>query len=308
MPLDWQAKSLWQSLAAILPGLTVEVLAEAGSTNSVLLERAHQGDTRPCLLVAEHQSAGRGRLGRVWQSAPGSSLTFSLGLRLAPADWSGLSLAVGLALAEALEPDDLTPKRVALKWPNDLLLRDERGPRKVCGILVETVSTGAANALSHTGAAITANDAGPTGRYAVVGVGLNILPQAVSRSAAETGLGSGYACLHELNPAIDAPMALAQVGPPLLRALLAFEREGFAPLRQRFAARDLLLHQAVRTSVAGLTDAGIEGIADGVDERGVLWLKSGGRRVAVSSGEVSVRTAGMARWSVPAVGGVRPPA
>ena len=142
----------------------------------------------------------------------------------------------------------------------------------------------------------------------MVGVGLNILPQAVSRSAAETGLGSGYACLHELNPAIDAPMALAQVGPPLLRALLAFEHDGFAPLRQRFAARDLLLHQAVRTSVAGLTDAGIEGIADGVDERGVLWLKSGGRRVAVSSGEVSVRTAGMARWPVPAVGGVRPPA
>ena len=287
MPLDWQAQTLSQSLVAILPGLTVEVLAEAGSTNSVLLERARQGDTRPCLLVAEHQSAGRGRLGRVWQSAPGSSLTFSLGLRLAPADWSGLSLAVGLALAEALEPDDLTPKRVALKWPNDLLLRDDRGPRKACGILVETVSTGAAYAVSN---------GAPAGRYAVVGVGLNILPQAVSRSAAETGLGSGYGCLYELNPAIDAPTALAQVGPPLLRALLAFERDGFAPLRQRFAARDLLLHQAVRTSQPGLTDAGIEGIADGVDERGVLWLKADGRRVAVTSGEVSVRTAGMDRW------------
>ena len=285
MPLDWQAKSLWQSLAAILPGLTVQVLAEAGSTNSVLLERARQGDTRPCLLVAEHQSAGRGRLGRVWHSAPGSSLTFSLGLRLAPAEWSGLSLAVGLALAEALEPDDLAPQRLALKWPNDLLLRDDRGPRKACGILVETVSTDAAN------------DAAPTARYAVVGVGLNILPQAVSRSAAETGLSSGYACVRELNPAIDAPMALAQVGPALLRALLAFEREGFAPLRERFAARDLLLHQAVCTSLAGLTDAGIEGIADGVDERGVLWLKSGGRRVAINSGEVSVRSEAMARWT-----------
>lgn len=286
--LDWQAKTLWQSLVAILPGLTVEVLAEAGSTNSVLLERARQGDTRPCLLVAEHQSAGRGRLGRVWQSTPGSSLTFSLGLRLAPTDWSGLSLAVGLALAEALEPDDLATKVVALKWPNDLLLRDDRGPRKVCGILVETVSAG------------TAAAEGSAGRYAVVGVGLNILPQAVSRSAAEAGLGSGYACLHELNPAIDAPMALFQVAPPLLRALLAFERDGFAPLRQRFAARDLLLHQAVRTSQPGLADAGIEGIADGVDERGVLWLQADGRRVAVSSGEVSVRTAAMARWSAPA--------
>ena len=288
MALNWGTESLWPSLATILPGLTVDVLAEAGSTNNVLLERARQGDTRPCLLVAEHQSAGRGRLGRVWQSTPGSSLTFSLGLRLAPVDWSGLSLAVGLALAEALEPDAMATHVVALKWPNDLMLRDDRGPRKVCGILVETVSAGAAN---------TATDAEPAGRYAVVGVGLNILPQAVSRSAAEAGLGSGYACLHELNPAIDAPTALAQVAPTLLRALLAFEREGFAPLRQRFAARDLLLHQAVRTSLAGLTDGGIEGIADGVDERGVLWLKSGGRRVAVNSGEVSVRTAAMARWS-----------
>ncbi len=279
--LDWQAPALSQSLQSILPGLAVEVLAEAGSTNSLLLERARQGDTRPCLLVAEHQSAGRGRLGRQWQSAPGDSLTFSLGLRLAPVDWSGLSLAVGLALADALEPNPGASPVVALKWPNDLLLRDDRGPRKACGILVETVAAGAAT----------------TARYAVVGVGLNILPQALSRSATAASLGSGYGCVHELNPAIDAPTALAQVAAPLLQALLRFERQGFAPLRPRFAARDLLLHQAVRTSQAGLIDAGIEGIADGVDERGVLWLKADGRRVAVSSGEVSVRTTGMAPHS-----------
>ena len=123
-------------------------MARSESTNSELLERARdrpdaqvgpvlgdaaptvpgvsaarQADTQPCLLVAEHQTAGRGRLGRSWQSARGASLTFSLALPLAPRDWSGLSLAVGVALAEALQPAGRdAPWRLGLKWPNDLWL------------------------------------------------------------------------------------------------------------------------------------------------------------------------------------------
>ena len=61
-------------------------------------------DTQPCLLVAEQQLRGRGRVGRSWQSRAGASLTFSLALPLSPVDWSGRSLAVGVALAGALEP------------------------------------------------------------------------------------------------------------------------------------------------------------------------------------------------------------
>jgi hypothetical protein len=129
-PLHWDAEALWQQLEPQLPGLSVEVVARISSTNTALLERARivtppaedssgvqvrrsvesgafgrrSADLQPCLLVAEHQTAGRGRQGRVWQAAPGSSLTFSLALPLAPRDWSGLSLAVGVALADALEP------------------------------------------------------------------------------------------------------------------------------------------------------------------------------------------------------------
>eukprot|EP01034_Spumella_vulgaris_P035364 gene35364-43606_t len=102
------------------------------------MRRARAGQTEPTLLVAEQQTAGRGRLGRVWQSDVGASLMLSLGLPLAPKDWSGLSLAVGVSVAESLQPTlpPLQPghsPRIGLKWPNDLWLS---GDRKLGGILV----------------------------------------------------------------------------------------------------------------------------------------------------------------------------
>ena len=106
-----------------------ERVAETGSTNADLLARvraaAASGATasRPCLLVAERQTAGRGRHGRAWHATPDASLTFSLAWPLAPRRLSGLSLAVGVALAEALDPRAGDALRIGLKWPNDLWLR-----------------------------------------------------------------------------------------------------------------------------------------------------------------------------------------
>ena len=130
-PLPWDAEALWRQLEPLLPGLAVEVVARAESTSSLLLQRLRGGrsaalqdmvlpgrrasDTQPCLLVAEHQTVGRGRMGRNWQAAPGASLIFSLALALAPTDWSGLSLAVGVALAEALDPVPAGRPRIGLK-------------------------------------------------------------------------------------------------------------------------------------------------------------------------------------------------
>jgi len=136
------------AIAPLLPGFAAEFVPEIDSTNTELMRRARAGRTGPVLLAAQIQTAGRGRLGRGWHSVSGDSLTFSLGLPLAPADWSGLSLAVGLAVAEALHP------RIRLKWPNDLWLDD----RKLGGILIETAGAGSPQAP----------------RYAVIGIGLNL--------------------------------------------------------------------------------------------------------------------------------------
>jgi BirA family biotin operon repressor/biotin-[acetyl-CoA-carboxylase] ligase len=277
----WGAEALWQALVPLLPGLSIEVVQSMGSTNSELTDRLRNasrlpGDRRegrvndlfPQLLVAIDQTAGRGRLGRHWHSTPGSSLTFSLALPLVRADWSGLSLAVGLAVAEALDPDG---RRLGLKWPNDLLLAetdvpDGRAPRlgrKLGGILIESVSVGAQ-------------------RAAVIGIGVNVLLQ----PAAEADYGT--AALTELWPEATPQDALARIGEPLVRALLAFERDGFAPLQSAYARRDVLAGQRVRTTDLALP----EGVAAGVDTDGALLVATDGAARRVVSGEVTVRLAG----------------
>jgi BirA family biotin operon repressor/biotin-[acetyl-CoA-carboxylase] ligase len=209
----WPAETIWEQVYPLLPDFTVEVLPEIDSSNSELMRRARAGQHEATLLVAERQTAGRGRMGRVWHSQAGDSLTFSIGLPLAPQDWSGLSLAVGLSLAESLHPG------IRLKWPNDLWLQD----RKLGGILVEAASMGGRSQV-------------------VVGVGLNICPRPAD------GLNTPPAALQELWPALTAPAALALVACPLIQTLMAFETSGFAPLQSRFAARDALQGRHVHTS------------------------------------------------------------
>jgi BirA family biotin operon repressor/biotin-[acetyl-CoA-carboxylase] ligase len=249
----WPAEDIWQAVWPLLPDFTVEVLPEIDSSNSELMRRARAGRLEPVLLVAERQTAGRGRLGRGWHSAAGDSLTFSLGMALAPAEWSGLSLAVGIAVAESLHP------AIRLKWPNDLWVAD----RKLGGILIETASFG---------------DGGQR-RYAVVGIGLNIAPRAAE------GLSTPPAALRDLEPAADAGGALRKIAEPLVRTLQAFEQFGFAPFQARFQARD-----ALRDRPVTLSD-GTAGTAHGVGETGSLLVHTAAGMQAVSSSEVSVRPA-----------------
>lgn len=272
--LHWSAQALWQQLEPLLPGLSVEVMAQVESTNTHLLQR-YRGphgaradelavpgrrttDSQPCLLVAEHQSTGRGRMGRSWQSASGASLTFSLALVLGPHHWMGLSLAVGVALAETLDlgraaGSPAAASQIGLKWPNDLWL-DER---KLGGILIETIAVGAR-------------------RVAVIGVGLNVLPMEVP------ALTHGYACISELDASADAPSTLHRVALPLVRALRQFEREGFEAFRERYAQRDVLRGRQVRSGA-------VEGIVQGVTAEGGLQVLSDTGLHVITSNEVSVR-------------------
>ena len=245
----WPAEAIWEEIAPLLPGFTVEVLPEVDSTNTELMRRARAGRAEPTLLVAEHQSAGRGRQGRQWASSPGDALTFSIGMPYAPRDWSGLSLLVGLVAAQALHPD------LRLKWPNDLWWQE----RKIAGILVEASSSG-----GHS--------------HVVVGMGINIRPVQTAEP-----LRTPPAALQELSPTLSAPQALAQIAGKLVRALLDFETQGFAPWQQAFDARDALKGRTVWTS------DGQQGLALGVDPLGALRLETERGQVLINSAEVSVR-------------------
>ena len=262
----WPAEDLWLALVAKQPGLTVEVLPEIASTNTELMRRARAGQTEPVLLVAEAQTAGRGRLGRQWHSEAGNALTFSLGLMLKPVDWSGLSIAVGMSLARSLDPQgDLG---VRLKWPNDLWVKRPHLPTgwgKLAGILIETaLPTGM-------------RDSSDQGRYCVVGVGINIVPPVAE------GLSTAPLGLQDLQNGITAPEALTRVAEPLLTTLLAFERSGFAPLQNAFNARDALHNLPVTLS------DGRQGVARGVNATGALLVDTEQGQEAISSSEVSVR-------------------
>jgi BirA family biotin operon repressor/biotin-[acetyl-CoA-carboxylase] ligase len=256
MTVRWNAEAVWEQVAPLLPGFTVEVLPQIDSTNTELMRRARAGQLEPTLLVAEHQSAGRGRLGRDWQSGSSheaqtgtlAGLTFSLGLVMRPLDWSGLSLAVGLSVVKSLHP------ALRLKWPNDVWLDG----RKLAGILIETVAAGDL-------------------RFAVIGIGINLFPRPAD------GLRTPPAALAEVLPQIDAPVTLRAVVLPLVQAVQRFEREGFGPLRADFHARDALYGREI-----SCTD-GVQGTARGVDDGGALLVHTSAGLQKISSSEVSVR-------------------
>ena len=302
-PIRWPAEAIWEAVSPLLPGFTVEVLPTIDSTNTELMRRARAGQCEPTLLVAEQQTAGRGRLGRVWQSgvelssagppqaakAPlgGSaareaasvgalpSLMMSLGLPLAPQDWSGLSLAVGVSVAESLQPvlpplGANQPARVGLKWPNDLWLGGAAGDRKLGGILVETASFVAPQAVAPQTNTSTA-------RYVVVGIGVNVLPRSPE------GMSMPPGSLQEVEPGLDAPTALQRIVPPLVAMLQSFAGYGFAPMQPRFAARDVLQGRAVTLS------DGHTGTAHGVGDDGALLVHTAGGMQAITSSEISVR-------------------
>ncbi|NBQ85948.1 MAG: biotin--[acetyl-CoA-carboxylase] ligase [Betaproteobacteria bacterium] len=253
------AEALWREISPAWPDFQVEVLREIDSTNTELMRRARDGVAARTLLVALQQTAGRGRLGRSWRSAPGDSLTFSLAWPMSPHDWSGLSLAVGLSVAQSLH------ERIQLKWPNDLWVDD----RKLGGILIETAAVPAALAVP-----------GSRERVAVIGIGLNIgLPDGPD-------LSQPPACLRELMPQVlplDAAWVLQRVVPALVQALERFPTQGFAPLADAFAARDALRGRSVRLS------DGRSGTAVGVAGDGALCVKTDAGVQRISSAEVSVR-------------------
>jgi BirA family biotin operon repressor/biotin-[acetyl-CoA-carboxylase] ligase len=247
------------AIAALSNGAAdVEVVAETGSTNADLMARAPHL-SRPTLLIAEHQSAGRGRAGRSWLSAPGDSLTFSLAWKFAgsPQRLLGLPLAVGVALAETLAALDVP---VQLKWPNDLL----RDGSKLAGILIET--QGAAEG----------------GTWTVIGVGLNLLMP----DRLEARIGRSAAAAPWL-ARMDRDVLMAALLDALAAAMAQFDAAGFGAFRARWDALHAWHGQPVAIIDNGATLQ--QGVAAGVDDSGRLLLDTAAGRVAVLAGDVSLR-------------------
>ncbi|CAN5716730.1 biotin--[acetyl-CoA-carboxylase] ligase [soil metagenome] len=236
----------------------VEVVAETGSTNADLLQRLPLLQM-PLLRIAEMQTAGRGRAGRVWHSVRGGVLTFSLAWHFPQATQAllGLPLAVGVAVAETLLGLGVP---VSLKWPNDIL----KEGKKLAGILIETAT------------------AGQGGSWAVIGIGLNLqIPHAL-----ETDIG------HEVADApwlaqMDRNQLVAHLLNALASAMEQFRQRGFAAFTGRWNQLHAYRQQEVR-----IMDGGSllhQGLALGVDQTGCLVLQTAQGQITVIAGDVSLR-------------------
>jgi len=238
-----------------VPGATVRVLERCTSTNALLVAAA---PLQPELLVAEEQTAGRGRHGRRWHSARGAALTLSLGRRMRRSirELGGLPLAAGVAVARALRA--LGAREVALKWPNDLVARHA----KLGGILIET--------RIRDGSVL-----------AVIGVGLNwrATPGLAGR------LRRRVAALEQLVPALPARNIVAErIGVELLESLAAFDAVGFAGVREQWEALHAYRDRRIRVR---LDDGRIlSGIPAGVTLDGALRLRSGTAEHTLRAGHV----------------------
>ena len=266
------AKAIVEGLDTQFVGRNPVYLPQVASTNDEARRLAQAGAPEGTLVIADCQTAGRGRLDRRWEAPPGSSPLLSLLFRppLAPHQVQQLTMVCGLAVVDAIEAE--TGLRAGLKWPNDVLI----GEAKAGGILTEIVL------------------AGREVDYAVVGIGLNVnldpgrLPPDLLTLATS------------LSHRLGRPVARL----PLLRGLLRAVEARYLALQAgqspqaEWTARLITLGQTVTVTVgAGLAPAHcpavLEGVAEGVDANGALLLRlADGKLTTVVAGDVTLRNHG----------------
>ena len=261
-----QLKSMWphvqlkKEIEQILPDMAIETVESIDSTNDELMRRIRSGHSRPTLLVAQHQTAGKGRHDNPWLAKPGECLMFSLCLPIDPLSWSGLSLAVGLSIVQSLDPNQQLGLK--LKWPNDIWVGRIDAPKKLAGILIETVMP----TVRTTQA-----------RSVVVGVGINIATPSNDNMRIEP-IG-----LENLVPNINAPDLLLRLIKNLIQDIMSFAQTGFSILQDSFNKRDILLMQEI-----ALSDGRI-GMAVGVDNQGQLKVQGDDELWLINSSDIQIR-------------------
>ena len=236
------------------PWRRLDVVDETGSTNADLLARAAAGeDIDGAVLIAESQTAGRGRHGRSWSTPPGSQIALSAGVGVGavPSEaWGWLPLLTGVAVVDAVA--EITGVRAGLKWPNDVLV--DSG--KLAGILAEVAAPAP---------------------VVVVGLGLNVTeaPDPVATS------------LSKLGATVDRPVLTEAVLRHLAARIDGWRAAGGADaaLAADYRARSVTIGNRVQASLPG--DRIVSGVADDVDDVGRLRIDTGEEVVIVSAGDIT---------------------
>jgi len=257
-PLD-QAALRAELIGTGLGWRQLDVVEETGSTNADLLARAASGvDVAGAVLIAEHQTAGRGRQGRGWSASPRAQITMSVGVSVVDvpaAGWGWLPLATGVAVADAVAPLlEAAGVQLGLKWPNDVLA----GDGKLAGILAEVAKP-----------------------VVVIGLGLNVT------QAPEEVEGPGATSLLDLGvPAPDRGRLVASVLRELGGRIVAWRlaRGADWQLAADYRARSLTIGTRVRAQLPGGKE--LVGTASAVDDQGRLCVETGAETAVVSAGDV----------------------
>jgi BirA family biotin operon repressor/biotin-[acetyl-CoA-carboxylase] ligase len=242
--------------------MTIVHLPRVDSTQSTIFDLAAQGASDRTVVVADYQAAGRGRRGRAWDAAPGTSLLASILVRPrgTPDRWGGYSLVSALAVVDALAHAASLSAR--LKWPNDVLV----GGRKISGILLESRMPAAGVAGPASGAGVIA-----------VGIGINLRQQAFSGGLA----ARATSVMIETERVVDRDTMLTALLGAFDDWRACLERDGLAPIRLRWLALADTIGRRVSVD-------GVSGVAVDLDVDGALVLQDGERRHRVVAGELGV--------------------
>jgi len=262
-PIDLLERDVVMASLGVDTPFNLQILDSVNSTNSFLLQRAHAGAVHGECVATELQTHGRGRLGRAWHTGLASALTFSVlwQFKCGVAGLSGLSLAVGLAVARGCEALGVTG--VKLKWPNDVI----HNGRKLAGILIE----------------VQGEMLGPS--TAVIGIGINyrLSPQVLAEIDQAVVDLAGIA-----NPVPSRNVVLSELLRALSDVLVDFEAKGFSPLIKDWEARHAYQTKMVQLMLPDRSV--IRGVAEGVAADGALKIRTSTGAMQFNVGEISMRS------------------
>jgi len=258
--LDWEIIAKNVESASSRP-LALTVIDEIDSTNAEVMRILARGELAMPVVTAETQTAGRGRRGQLWSSPAGENIYLSMGLSLSGgfASVDGLSLVLGVAVAEALERLGAAP--VGLKWPNDIFIDGV----KVGGILVELQGELQEGVV-----------------HAIVGVGLNV------HMTEATNIDQSWTSLTLARPQLawNRSVLVSSLITSIIDASDKFQRVGFAGFRDSWQSRDEFFNRELMAR-----DGERQGIGRGIDVSGNYVLHTDEGDLSVRSGEISLRAA-----------------